>query len=66
MPFSGGRRNCIGQLLSQMEIKVFAAYVFSRYSMTPITKPSEVNYTLSMTMRLNPCKVAFHPISKSE
>ena len=63
MPFSSGRRNCIGHLLSQMEMKVFASFIFSRFRMTPITKLEEARYTLALTMKLNPCKVAFHPIS---
>ena len=66
LPFSLGKRACLGQLLSQMELKVFASYIIDNFELRTMTDPKDVKFTISLTMKLSPCEVAFHPISKSE
>ncbi len=37
MPFSLGKRNCIGQNLAMLEIKIFLANIFNKYEFHFIT-----------------------------
>ena len=41
MPFSVGRRNCIGQNLANVELVMIAAYMMRYYDFTLVSQPRE-------------------------
>ena len=55
LPFYLGRRNCVGQQLAQLELKLVALYVASHFDLKPISEQSR--YSLSFTMQIHDCDV---------
>ena len=55
LPFYLGRRNCVGQQLAQLELKLVALFVASRFTLNPLS--AESRYCLSFTMQIRDCDV---------
>ena len=62
MPFSAGRRNCIGQIFAQLELKLIAVYVLSRYRLEVKPATEALQYKMCFTMQLTNCDVEFSPL----
>ena len=54
-PFYMGKRSCVGQLLSQLELKLVAVYLANRFSLKPLT--DRLKYTLAFSVKLLDCDV---------
>jgi cytochrome P450 len=50
MPFSSGRRNCVGQVLALMKLKVVLATLFYSYDFEIISDIREVSILTSKPM----------------
>ena len=61
MPFSIGKRSCIGQFLSQMEMKVICQYILERFDIEPVSKEDQVKYYVGFTMGVHDVEVKFVP-----
>ena len=59
MPFAIGRRNCVGQSLVQLEMKLIATYISQRFDLQTIDK--DPRYVIAFTMQIVDCNVQFMP-----
>jgi cytochrome P450 len=50
MPFSSGRRNCVGQVLALMELKVVLSTLFYSYDFEIVSDIREVSILTSKPM----------------
>lgn len=57
MPFHLGKRNCVGQQLAQLEMKLIATYVANHYDLEALHEQSK--YLFSFTMQMTKCDVKF-------
>lgn len=57
MPFSIGKRNCVGQSLVQLEMKLIAIYISQRFKLVAIDK--DPKYVIGFTMQVVDCEVQF-------
>ncbi|XP_069360403.1 cytochrome P450 4C1-like isoform X2 [Maniola hyperantus] len=51
LPFSAGKRNCIGQKFAMMEMKLAISAVLSKYRLLPVTKPQDIVFTVDIVLR---------------
>ena len=54
-PFFMGKRNCVGQLLAQLEMKLLAIYLANRFALKPLTDRSRS--TLVFSVKLTDCDI---------
>ena len=62
MPFSIGKRNCVGQFLSQMESKVILQYILERYAVRPLASLSDTRLGIKFALSIEKPYVAFKPL----
>ena len=51
MPFSAGRRNCIGQRFAQMEEKVILAHIFRKFEIKSLKTTEELRPTAEIVLK---------------
>ncbi|XP_045775571.1 cytochrome P450 4C1-like [Maniola jurtina] len=51
LPFSAGKRNCIGQKFAMMEMKLAISAVLSKYRLLPVTRPQDIIFTVDIILR---------------
>ena len=56
-PFYMGKRNCVGQQLAQLEMKLVMIYVANRFKLQPLT--DKCKYSISFAMQVTECDVKF-------
>lgn len=61
IPFYLGKRNCVGQQLAQMEMKLLAIYIANRFSLKALS--DRPKYGISFTMQIHDCQVEFSDLS---
>ena len=61
LPFSTGKRACVGQLLAELELKQILICLLPKYKILPVSKPEDVRYYLSFAMKLDNCFVKLVP-----
>jgi cytochrome P450 len=57
MPFSLGKRNCLGQNLALMEMRTVIAAVFGSFTLTHVTQEVELDYDYNLIMMPKESKV---------
>lgn len=62
MPFSGGKRFCSGHLLAQMEMKILAIEILSRYKISAKYPPEETFFTVTFAMKLGKSDLILSPL----
>jgi len=61
MPFSGGRRGCVGQLLAELQLKLFTIEVLRNYTLKTASSADQdgSRLTFNVFSQLKNCKVEF-------
>lgn len=62
VPFSLGKRNCVGQQLAQLEMKLFCAFISRHFTLKPLTLKSK--YVVGFVMQVDDCQVQFADVKK--
>lgn len=59
LPFSSGRRGCVGKLLADYEARLLSAFFVSNYEIIPLAKWEDTNYKSLFAFELTNAKVGF-------
>ncbi|EDW01979.1 GH21738 [Drosophila grimshawi] len=51
IPFSAGRRNCIGQKFAMLEVKTLLVYILSHFMVLPVSNPKDYRYLAGILIR---------------
>ncbi|XP_015179367.1 PREDICTED: cytochrome P450 4C1-like [Polistes dominula] len=64
IPFSAGPRNCIGQKLAMLELKLFVAFILYNFKLEPVDELDDVKFSADITLTsTKPLRIKFIPIS---
>ncbi|XP_015180015.1 PREDICTED: cytochrome P450 4C1-like isoform X2 [Polistes dominula] len=63
IPFSAGPRNCIGQKLAMLELKLFVAFILYNFELEPVDELNDVTFSADLTLNSSKSiRVKFIPI----
>ena len=61
MPFSVGKRACIGRVLAELVIKQMLICTLSKFRLEARSKPEDLEYNINLAMKLDNCYVKLVP-----
>ncbi|XP_067412727.1 cytochrome P450 2F3-like isoform X3 [Emydura macquarii macquarii] len=65
MPFSAGKRVCLGKGLARMELFLFFTTILQRFTLTPLTRPEEIDISPLMSGLVTvPRPYEFHAVPR--
>ncbi|XP_043506143.1 cytochrome P450 4C1-like isoform X1 [Polistes fuscatus] len=63
IPFSAGPRNCIGQKLAMLELKLFVAFILYNFEVEPVDELDDVTFSSDVILTSKLFRIKFIPIT---